>query len=720
MNINKINLRKLETTILVDVLSKNIFEPLTKSEKKQLRSEIISSIEEAVFLKALNSLLIAFTFDKESMFVTIKQKGVFRYSKYVSKRCIVANLIQKLIAYDKHLSLFSDGEKKYLTSVLNLSSQNIFFRDVDKKIIAEINLFEKKYRGKSMIKTLLAYTDFLFFSDYIRSPVNDTRSILCRSKEEIASAASYLIYRICNKGEKHQRIGVIADEYIKSKSLETIILDCCWMSDFKEFEILIDYYDYRCILEKSTLKILPPSLDFEKSMRLGYIKSQIQIFNDLRNLNNLEFIKNRASLEDLVDKLVESNHFSIFRLVHDNNYTRYKLEIPEHIFETMSGNFFGPDFLFKEEAIYLAQIFKEQLLNIKDLKEIKIKGDLSIMDVIKIKRSIDLLYLIFFKELYNIEKVEKYLIYRSLIPVFTEDNFYNLIEKLTSVENIDSYLDMMCWENESDVFFDVQYRPIIFLDKHFVIPLSIFAKSNSIRNLYASEYKQNNKTLFSDGHKDVLVDRLYTYFEKASIKVYKQLPVPKTDIDLFAVYDNILFIFECKHTLHPVSVYDQRTTFDYIKKAEKQLDVIVKLYSEGKLIKMLEEKCKISLTNIEIIVPVIVLSNRIFNGNIFKYPVRNINEIENILLRGTMTTKDGVFWIWEKDTLQVSDLVEYFSKESKIVKFLFESLSATTISYNTPNGTIEYETFNLNIKESGKKMKKFTSKMRIVKNISLR
>ena len=76
------------------------------------------------------------------------------------------------------------------------------------------------------------------------------------------------------------------------------------------------------------------------------------------------------------------------------------------------------------------------------------------MEVIKIKRSIDFLYLIFYKELYNLEKVEEYLIYRSLIPVFREDDFYNLIEKLTSIENIDSYLDIMCWESELDIFFD--------------------------------------------------------------------------------------------------------------------------------------------------------------------------------------------------------------------------------------------------------------------------
>ena len=715
MNIKTINLRKIKTDILVGALSGNIFDSPVSSEKKQLKSEFVSAIENGVYLIAINSLLIAFKFDKESMFLTIKKKGLFRYSKYVSKKCIVANLVHQLLDYDKTLLLFSDCEKKYLSSVLNLSNQHEFFCRIDKIIVDEINSFEKECKGKSMVKSLLAYTDFLFFFDYVRSPTNDTTSILSRSKEEIASAISYLIYRICNKGEKYQKLQIIDEHYLKSKNLETIIVACCWISDFKEFEILIDYFGYSCVREENKLKIVPPSLDFEKSMRLGYIKSQVQIFNDLRHLHDLDVVKNSPSLEDLVDKLIESKEFKFFKLAKENNYSRYRLEMPEPVFEYISGGFFNQDFLFKEEVIYLSQIFKEQLLNVNDLKEIKIKGDLSIMEVIKIKRSFDLLYLIFSKELHKLDEVDEDLIFRSLIPVFKENEFYNLIEKITSIENIEPYLDMMCWESELNIFLDVQYRPIIFLDEHFIIPLSIFAKSNSIRNLYSSEYKRNNKALFSDGNKDVLVDKLQTYFERASIKSYKQIIIPKTDIDLFAIYEDTLFVFECKHTLLPVSVYDQRTTFDYIKKAEKQLDFVVKLFGQGKLIKLLEKKCNIDLSGITRIVPTIVLSNRIFNGNIFKYPVRNINEIENILLRGTMTTKDGVFWIWEKNILQLSDLLEYFSLENKIAKLLFESLSGRTISYDTTYATIEYDTYYLDLKEAEEKMKKFTSNMRPAK-----
>lgn len=716
MNINNVNLRKLETQELIDQLSKNTFEPLTNSEKKQLRKEIITSIEDGIFLKALNGLFIAFKFDKELMFIIIKQKGAFRYSKYTSKKCIVATLIQKIMEYDKVLLLLSENEKKYLQSVLNLSSQHLIFSSLDKSIVTEINSFKKKYKGKSMIKTLIAFADFLFFSDYERNPVNDTSNIFCRSKEEIASSVSYLIFRICDKGENYTRIGVIADEYITSKNLHKIIMECCWISDFKEFEILIDCFNYYCVLEKNKLKIKPPSVDFEKSIRLGYIKSQIQIFNDLRNIKELEYIRSRPSLAELVDKLMAEEQLSIFKLVNTNNYARYTLEIPEPIFDFISGNFFDENFLFREEAIYLSRIFKEQLLNISDLKEIKIKGELSVMDFIKIKRSIDLIYLIFSSELHKLGNVQEYLIYRSLIPVFTEDSFYNMIEKFTAIENIDSFLDLVCWENGLDVFFDIQYRPIVFLDEHFLIALSIFANSNSIRNLYASEYKVGNKSLFSNGHRDILVDKLYSYFNKASIKAYKQIPIHQTDIDLFAVFDDTLFVFECKHTLHPVSVFDQRTSFDYIKKAEKQLEKVMKLYDDGKLLKTLEEKCKIDLNSIKKIVPSIVLSNRIFNGNTFKYPVRNINEIENILLRGTMSTKDGVFWIWEKNYLQPSDLREYFSKENKFIKFLFESLSERTISYKTANSIIEYDTYYLNLKESEAKMEKFVSDMRIKKS----
>ena len=317
----------------------------------------------------------------------------------------------------------------------------------------------------------------------------------------------------------------------------------------------------------------------------------------------------------------------------------------------------------------------------------------------------------FTKEIYKKEKIDTGLLFRSLIPVYPETTFYTFIEKLTSIQNIESFLDIACWEPGMKILFDLQYHPILFLNNHFIIPLSVLINSNSIRNLYASEYKQNNKNLFSDGTFDVLVEKLHASFANAKIQSFKQTSVPKTDIDLFAIYDNTLFLFECKQSLLPVSVFDLRTIYDYIQKAEMQLDFLNFEWSNGNLKEELENKCNIDLKTITQVVCCIVLNNRLFNGNVFRYPIRNINEIENILERGTMRTNEGVFRLWKSNELSLSDLLEYFSLNSSLVKLLFDSVSVRTITYKLTNPNIEFDSYYMDSEVAIPLVNEFTSRL---------
>jgi hypothetical protein len=591
MTYKDLNLRKIRKVDLLERLFENKIDTPTAKEKREIQKIIDSSINNGIYLQTLNSLLIGIYFDKENTFREIRKKGIFRYSKYISKKCIVESIILDLIDSDKVYSLFDQENIDYLNSILNLSNLHKSYNDIHKYILNEFDNFHKKFKGKSIIKSLLSFVDCLFLMNHYPKTVTNLMQISSRSKEDVCSAISYLIYLLSTKSTLTIKDTLyISEEFIQSKEIENVIISACFISDFKEFEILIDHFNYRCIKGDGNLKIVPPYEDFEKSIRIGFIREQLQYYNDLAKAETDHAEHNLVSFDSLVEEIYKLEHFSLFKFTETYNYPRYVIEIPEPLYDIIIDKLFKNDLLFKEEILYLSKIFKEQLLTPENLKEIKIQGNLTLFDFIKIRRVFSFLFLMFYNQILKDDKKDFETILRSLIPVYPEDLLYKFIEKLTTTENFDSFLDLTYWEPGIDILFDLQYHPIIYIEKHYIIPLTILANSNAIRNLYASQYKINNLKILLDGSKDALVDKLSDAFHAASIKNYKQTSIPKTDIDLFAILGDTLFLFECKQSLHPVSIFDLRTTYDYIKKAEKQLDYLESEYHSGRLTKILAKK----------------------------------------------------------------------------------------------------------------------------------
>ena len=712
MIIQGLNIGKINNADLLNYLSGGYFIKPSKSEFIQLLKEITLSIDESKFISALNALTIGLYFDSHTTVNYIKKKGTFRYSKYKDKRCIVGNLILKTLELDNKLFNLSIHENEYFKSILNLRNFHSTYVLVDKLILEEIKIFEFKYKDESLIKTLLTICDYLFLTNHTVTSKRNLLSLESRSKEDISSAISYLIFFISQKRSQHLNdTNKVSTDYIESNGIQKIIILACYVLDFREFEILIDHFNYKCIEFDNKIKIVPPNQDFEKSIRLGYIKSDIQSINDILQSGFLEDDNQLLSLEKLVDELYSNKEFDIFQYTESNNFPRYRIVLPEPILDFFINNYFRKNLLFKDEIIYLSHINKEQLLDIEKLESIFVKENLTLLDVVKIRRFFSFFYLLFTKKIFEIKDIKIELLYRSLIPVFKDDDLYNYLGKFTSHDKIDSFLDLICWEPDFGFVFDLQYQPILFINEFYLISLTIFHHSNFVRNLYASEYKKNNKHILSDGVYDLLVKDLSESFTQLKIANYCQTTIPNSDIDLFAFFDDTLYVFECKHTLHPVSSFDLRTTYDYIIKAEKQLDYIVELYDKQKLIPILENKYAITLRSITKVVCCIVLSNRIFNGNMFKYPVRYIHEIKNILHEGTLKTENGKFRIWKEDRLTNDDLLEYFSLKSRLVELMFNTLSEEILEYDLMKPMLQFETYYLDMEFASSRINDFTKFM---------
>lgn len=713
MKFESINYKKIE----IDQLKKILVAPNTIIPSNKVFKNLLKKLELAVtqgdYLTSIAVLQVTLYYNPEETFFFIKKKGIFRYSRYINKKCIVKDLASMAIDICEENKKLSKEIKSYLSSIILYSDVLDAYNFHYKEIIKEFRRFEIKYSDKSFIKTLLSFTDYLFLSSSCLKEEANFCEIIQRPKEDISNAVSFLIHSYTSiRNIDKLDTKFVAEDYIKNYEIVKIIELACYYSDFKEFEIMIDCFDYRCILIDKSLHIEPPYEEFEKSIRAGYIKTVIQSNNNVqKTLNQINSQQQGISLRDVIERISKVENFDIFKFKTTSNYSRYVLEMPIEVYDIIIEHFIKPNYLFDEELIYLSLIYKEQLLNYNDLEKIQIKENLTLNEFLKIRRIFVFFYIIFSEKLIETEKSDTILLYRSLIPVYTSDQLYTLLEKLFTTDKIDSFLDVVCWEPDSDFIFDLQYHPIIFVNKYFLISYSIMSNSNVIRNLYASEYKQSNIKLLNTG--EILVTKLKDTFDSINIPVYTEINIGFSDIDVCAIYENTLFIFECKHSLHPVSSYDLRTTYDYLRKAESQLEKIKESYEKGKLLKILENKMNISLSDIDTMVSCIVLSNRIFNGNSFKFPVRNINEINNMLTTGLMGTDKGQFKMWNSETLTKDFMLDYFSLNNKMTTLVMDSLSKETKSYGIDKFKVSFDFYYLDTEEFIAKINEYTENFEV-------
>lgn len=669
----------------------------SNKEFKNYLIELESAMLKANYKLSLNIITLLICSDPEKTFKEIRKKGVFRYSKYIEGKNIIPELVERLLSICSEINYINDINISYLNSIQNLKVLIPAYKSINQKILSQINFFKRKYRKYSLSQTLSAFLDYLFWADYFPSESNLKSSFYndILTKEEISSAVSFLIFKLteieCSRKIKHP---MISDLYITRSEIKKIIEPACTLEAFKEFEIQVDHFDYRCIdLENGVKKLIPPNIDFEKSLRLGYIRNQTQTLNDAY------IVEKAPSFDEIMNEICVKLNF--FEYTESHSYPRFRVVMPIPALEYLIENYLTTNHFFQEELFYLAGIFKEQLMTFEKFENTIIKDELTLIEFFKILRFFKMFQIMASSQFEKHPKSSIQVNLRSLIPVMEENYLFNITKSLTSEEKLITFLDLMCWTPGDDGIFDIQYKPIIFLDGHYYIANSILSTSNSIRNLYASQYKANNPNLFSDGQIDPVVLKLKETFDEVGIISFPEVKYPGGDIDLLVIHNSSLYFFECKQSLNPTGIHDLRTLYDYVRKAEDQLDKVINRFHDGNLRREIETTCQINLDSITKVFPGIILSSRLFNGDSFKYPVRCIHECVNVIKNGTIRISDRVYSIWKNQHLSEEDLNEYFSHGQKLFKHIFDNFLFREVYYHIDNNiVISYDQFYIDLKTS--------------------
>ncbi|MBD3842652.1 MAG: hypothetical protein IE909_12355 [Campylobacterales bacterium] len=695
MEIGNLNIKRIDQELLIsECISNKII--VSNKQKKDLLKLFAESFLKSNYKVASNCLTLCFYLDTTALFELIKRKGLFRFSNYISTKNIILPIIDNIHYLQEKFQIDVEEYNLYLKTIKNLSPFDKIFKDINRNVFQEIKRFNNVYKRYSLLKTLLAFNDYLFLTDF--TPDEDSKGsdkLISKSKEHISECISYLIYKINDiQNLKISSSILIHEKYYHEKQFEMLLHNASNYIHLREFEILIDHFGYIADSDKGQLKIYHKNPEFNKNLSLGYIRNEIQTATDI-TINN-DRIKEVPSIIDYF-RDIDLNDF-VEKV--SGEYERYIFKVNEEVLRFLCENYIKKEVLHKEEIDYLSRINKEQLLSYEKISSFVIYDDLTLMDFFVFNRFFRILFFPLAKTLIDIdEKLEtKTLILRSLIPVIEERKLYSMFNFIFDDKQIDSYLDLICWNKNSSTILDLQYQPIIKIENCYLISLSVLTTSNVIRNLYALEYKKNNKNFFSDGKIDPVISEMAVTLDKIGIKYLSNVDIGSTEIDLLFIFQQTVFFCECKHTLHPTNPFDLRTTYNYIKKGEIQLSKVEKYFRDVNLPDFLKSKTHIEneILNAEYL---IITSNRMFNGNIFKYPVRNLSEIKNFLINGTIVTPNGKYRVWKNKNLDTSDLNMYLSKKNIFHELFYKILRNRSINITVDDITIEFEKYFINLKE---------------------
>ena len=319
------------------------------------------------------------------------------------------------------------------------------------------------------------------------------------------------------------------------------------------------------------------------------------------------------------------------------------------------------------------------------------------LDIFKVQRYFNFISSVYQKRLtdFDEEAERRYLMLTSTLLIIPHDGLMEQMGLLFGDEAKCREIITLLTMDLKEPHLDLQYRPLVNLGNYYAIAPHVVALSNLVRNTIVV----NRLRLAAIGPKDRLVQSLMHALQLAGFMVKSDFKVTvggrKLELDIVALRDGSLFLFECKNAYHPCSVHEMRNSWDHIRSARKQLDIRRELLVDASNQKQLFGKLD---WNVETLVEVhtgIVIANRVFHGAILNgHPVRQAHELINVLTTGRLVGHEDSLSFWLGPEFQTADLVAYLSGDSIATRQL-AALDPYRRSYTMGYRTLAFSSYVL-------------------------
>jgi hypothetical protein len=691
------------------------FVTCAKEERKELSNQdkkallaIISKFKIQDIDITLRAIKIYAIWEPDNAITAARKKGVFRYKAYGFKTNIALYLLKELLNVSA-LFEFSIETTNYLLMKKNLSWIYEFYKDSENKLVDQITKrHANRIRVKrsnlivenALFKDLLAYIDLAFYKNIDNSEYIGNKNILkgyC--KEDVCDAISYMIFLYdTNIGIQQDKHYFIDAEYVQSDEIEKGILIACKVLQIQEWELCIDYLDYKVRLTDNHVVIYDPTNTLEKSIRLGYINREMQetiSYNMLINASD-----NVLSISDVSKTINDELEDSIVKSIEDGKLTRFIFTFPEPIFEYFKKQ----KGFFKEEIMVLQHFAKELMLEYEEVHNKPITEHCTLTDILLFQRFFVLINEIITKMIYGKKfNQNKNKIISSLIPAFNEAKLsYILTNFIEDEQKIKELLDLFTYKKSYKL--DLQYTPFISVSGNLITSSMVFAKSNLIRNAIAYSYLSKNQTANKDQGLEPLVKICSDCFRDAGYCVLNNVKFKysgfKGEIDVVVFNESDIILIECKSPLSPINNFELRSSIDHIEKANKQLDFSKSAFEDKNFTSEFYKRHSIVYKQ-RSIKTCIIFGNRLLCGyKKSKHPIRYIYELDMVLKNGVINSSVGEWSVWGNDIYCHQDLLKFLSDETSFTNYTFDAMHKYTNEMFIRGRKISFETYALNMIKS--------------------
>jgi len=650
-----------------------------QKDLKYIISELEKNIKAEKTGRSTNWIVLGIIIFSIAFINKIKQKGIFRPSKYNFRNYTVE---KSLAAVLKEKLDINKGIEDYFISI-----KNLYLLSKECFILQREMITSLKKGKEDLLSQIISETDFIFMlrtmSIWDSNEVKSSNDIKFYSPEDVSDALSYIIHLY------HENIGEIGYRQLKydnRKKAKENILHAAKIKKIRETEVKIDAFKHilKSSANKNCFKLMPLDEYLEVSKNLGYIYHQTQEFIDFSNAEITGYI----SIEDFAKKIIRDLEEEIIEYK-TNIYPRYTLKFPTKFIELISV-----DSLFLDEVLTLNKCQKEWNISVQELLKFKIFKEITIKDIIKTQRFFNICRYLLNSKLEPLLKTNQEIILNSLVPFFKEESLKEILFYIVG-DNNEDIIEFLSYSIKEKNVYDILYQPILKTGKEYILPINIIANSNISRN----SLQLSQQRFFSDGRKDPLTESIFTALKNHSQNIdfnkkYKWKGI-EGDVDVIALIGNNLFIIECKNSLFPSGIYEARTSYDHIIKAGDQLDKISSLLRDGDFISYLETSLGWKIKNTTI-TTAIIISNRMFTGyRVGSHPVRGSLEFINFIETGNIGFQNEKLCLWQENKFTGNDLVEYL-KNDILHKILWKGVIKESISYDYGKYTLREDIYALN------------------------
>ena len=658
---------------------------LSKTESDHVIGQLEYWLNQGKPRRAANWMMIGLFFDEGGSLVKIRRRGYLRPSKYEFRASCISSTLKRLL--NSQLSL-SDDTQLYLESIINLCKLS---QDINKKMRVIISNLR---RGREFLFwKLTAAVDLNFMIQATRgvepNKLIPADNITFYAPEDLAEALSYIGYLFYSKVGPTR--GAFRYFNISRNKIESLLVMSAQIKAFQEFEIFVDAFDYRLGLDdvEKIATLTAPTKEFESALRIGYINSisEKSIFQQ-RNSSESDFsLRNagKAFYDAVKDEFVQ------FRT---EPYPRYAFRV---IVEGPLTKIIHEESLFAEEYLALSHASKEWLVSVEELCQFELHEGLTMWDIIKIQRLFNFFRWYVVSHLEPRLGAEPEIILQSLAPAFSQDDLTQLL-KMAIGDKAQNGIKFLTWSPESPRVLDLQYQPLLPLGGHILIPFNILANSDLLRN----SLQLSRRRFYEDGTVDPSVELMENAFKSRTSETVRNITYNwkeySGEVDILALIDGILFIVECKNSLGPGTIYESRTSFDYIEKASLQLDRFCEAFSFPQFRKYLSRRIGWQIEESHKPVTCIAMVNRMFAGlRMHNHAVRGSFEIINQLESGVITMGEERLCLWQGDSFTGEDLRRYIEDDISYIP-LWESIQDVKHVFPFGDYDLEYHTHYLDLK----------------------